>query len=98
MALSRKDVTFPAWVERIRDACLSEAVKEVLQARGTAIRSGALQDKNCLSAFRSADMTIEQIEYGRVQGKPACAKAATALRKFTTAAECAAPSATRRRR
>jgi hypothetical protein len=98
MPASRKDITFPPWVERLGDDCLAESVKEALLARSTAVRSGALKDKHCKPVFRSADTTIEQIEFGRVSGPLACTKAVTAMRKFATAAECAAPTVKTRRR
>lgn len=97
MPASRKDITFPSWVSALRDDCLTESVKEALLARNSALRSGALEDKNCAAAFRSADATIDQIEFGRVIGRVACQKATTAMRKFTVAAECALPTAKRAR-
>ncbi len=96
MPSSRKDVTFPDWVEAIDDECLSETVKEALQARSTAIRSGAKAHKNCRAALDSADKTLDQIEFGRISGSRACTKAVTAMRKYTVAAEYSAPSARRR--
>jgi len=93
MPASRKDIAFPEWVENIDDACLSEAVKEALIARSSAIRSGALKShKVCKAKFESAETTIEQIEFGRVTGAIACKKAATAMRKYAVADECAEPS------
>ena len=94
MPASRKNIMFPEWVENTPDACLSEALKEALLARNSAIGSGVLKSgKACKASFESAENTIEQIEFGRVHGSVACRKAATAMRKYTVAAECAEPTA-----
>jgi hypothetical protein len=94
MKLSRENrIRYPEWVESITDACLSGAVKEALKARDTAIESGALKDPGCRGALRSADTSLEQIQFGRVRDAVACRKAATAMRKYAVAGECAVPTA-----
>lgn len=95
MPARRREFYFPPWVERIDDTCLSEAVKEALIARDHALRSGATEHRGCRGVFKSAEKTLDQIEFARVMGSRACLKAATAVRKFTMAAECSAPSARR---
>jgi hypothetical protein len=91
MPARRRDFNFPAWVDALGDACLIETTKEALIARETAKRAGALENKRCREIFRSADATLDQIEFGRARDARACA--ATAVRKFTAAAGCRRPGA-----
>ena len=88
------------WTDDIEDDCLFEEVAEAIVARARAVRRGALDDdaEECAKAMRSGDRTLKQIEDGRVTGEAACKKAAVALRKFATAAECARPTARRKKK
>lgn len=85
----------PRWVDALDNDCLWETVREALQAKASAIRQGAEEHKACRAVMRSADKTIDAIEKGDVQGTEACKKAAVAVRKYSTALECARPSARR---
>jgi hypothetical protein len=93
--LHKKIFNWPEWVQSIEDPRLSATVREALFAGDTAVEAGAKKYKNCQRALRSAEQTLDQIRFGRVTGKAACRKAADAIRKFTTAAECAEPTAKR---
>jgi hypothetical protein len=68
------------WVNKIDDRCLRDVVLEALIARNAAVRANG-DDKT----IAAGDATLEQIEYGRVSGRRACRKAATAVRKFDEA-------------
>ena len=83
----------PEWVEELADVCLQTTVEEALWARHYAVRWGALEHKSCRAALASADATLQRIADRRVIGNSACKKAADALRKYNTAAECAHPTA-----
>lgn len=85
----------PAWVERLEDSCLQQTVIEALVARWTAIKNGAEHHRACKAALVSGKTILENIATGRVTGELACKRAADALRKFTTAVECAHPTAQR---
>lgn len=85
----------PAWVERLADPCLHTTIIEALVARQAAMAQGAPTHRPCRNVFEAAERTLDQIGLGRVTGKEACRKAADALRKYNTAAECAHPSAKR---
>ncbi len=87
---------WPEWVSEIKDHCLKDVVREVIVAHDKAVEAGAARYKNCRNALKSGEKTIEQIRYGRVTGLTACKTAADALRKLTSALECAEPTATRR--
>lgn len=89
-------LTVPAWVDALKDECLKTTVIEALVARKYATDHGAEDNRNCAAALRSADVTLDNIESGKLSGKPAWKKAADALRKYNTAGECAYPTATRR--
>ena len=86
-------IPWPLWVERIGSECLQTTVKEALHARDAAVDGGAERHTACARVLRAADATLDQIEFDRVTGRLACRKAADALRKFNTAAECAHPTA-----
>jgi hypothetical protein len=92
------ELVVPEWISGIEDACLREVIMEALVARFTAVQGGAELHAPCASALRSADSTMDQIRFGKYKGTPACRKAATAVRKYNTASECAHPTATRRSR
>ncbi len=89
------DFKLPEWVEEIalHNMCLYETVVEALFARHTALRNNAQQYKACAAVMRAADETLRQIAEGRIKGTVACKKAAIAVRKYTTAFECAHPTA-----
>lgn len=86
----------PKWVDELGDPCLQTVVVEALVARDFAEKYGAEKHPDCAAVFRSADTTLAQVADGRVTGDLAWRKASDALRKYTTAGECAHPSATRR--
>ena len=87
----KRKIPWPAWVNALDDMCLREGVREALTARETALSLGANKKQGCVGAFRSAETTLDQIEFGRVTGQAACKKAAVALRKYTNAVDCAVP-------
>ena len=95
MPAKTKHVQWPDWVEQLADPCLWETVREALVARGSAVKAGAERHASCRAALRAADQTLDAIADGRVIGQVACRKAAVAIRKYNTAAECAAPTARR---
>lgn len=99
MLPSRKmyEINLPEWIEEIHNQCLKEVVVEALYARSDAVRGGAEKHKPCASVLKSADTTMDSIRFGRVSGDTACKKAATAVRKYNTAGECAHPTASTRR-
>jgi hypothetical protein len=88
----KKTLSLPAWVDKLDDTCLETTVIEALVARDYAIRMGAERHKPCKSMLRAADATLDQIADGRIVGRLAWKRAADALRKYTSAAECAHPS------
>jgi len=90
-------IVVPAWVGCLDSSCLRELVAEALWARQYAVERGAEIDVTCRAVMKSADTTMEHIHDRRVTGDAACRKASAALRKYTTAAECALPTATRKR-
>ena len=85
----------PDWVTDLLriDRCLYEVVMDALVARFSA-RSEETCDI-CLSKFRSADKMMGKIRKERVTGREAWLKAAKAMRKYTVAAECVHPTASR---
>jgi hypothetical protein len=93
-----KEIGVPEWVDGLRDRGLRAVVAEALFARAFAIRHGAREHAKGVAALTSADTALDQIADGRVTGDLACRKAAGALRKYNTAAECAASTAIRRAR
>lgn len=90
-----EEASFPAWAEAIEDPCLRDVVLEAFVARRAAVLAGADRHRACRAALTSGDATMDQIRYGRYEGKSACRKAATAVRKYDTARECAKPTASR---
>jgi hypothetical protein len=93
----KKNLPMPTWVDRLDDRCLETAVVEALVARRSAIRQGAERSgPACRAALRAGDATLERIADGSIKGELAWKRAADALRKYTTAAECAMPTAMRR--
>ena len=86
---------YPKWVEDLDDECLKTGVIEALVARQSAIVHGALENRACKAVFSAAEATLDKIRDGSVTGEVAWKKADDALQKYTTARECAAPTATR---
>jgi hypothetical protein len=80
-------IVAPEWIERSDDPCLYTILLEALVARSFAIRWGAMHDKSARGALDAADLTLRQIEDGRVSGEIAWYKATAALRKYTQAGE-----------
>lgn len=89
MPLRAKDRKPPSWVEHVEDDCLYTSLIEVFGARSRALRWGALRYKPSAKAFNSAEMALQMIYDGRVQGPTAWKKASDALRKFNTAEQYA---------
>jgi hypothetical protein len=85
----------PDWVGQIEDDCLASLMMEVLVARHKAIEDGANHKLACRGHFRSAEATLEQLQYGRLKGRDAWKKASDALRKYSVARECAHPTSRR---
>jgi hypothetical protein len=91
----------PEWIHELResDPYLWEVVVEAWEARHAGVTRGALKHAKehpaCAAAWESADVTMEAVRDGRVTGANAYKKAAVAVRKFTVAAECAHPTASR---
>lgn len=98
MPARERNIIFPAWSEDLPDTCLRKVVRQAVIARSDAVDNGALKHKSCRAVFESADKTLDQIEFHRITGDIACTKAATALRKFNTAAECGHPTGSTLRR
>lgn len=91
------ELSAPEWVDAIEDECLWEIVMEAYVARLSATRRGADDDPSCDAVLRSGDTTMQMIRDGRIRGREECRKAASAVRKYNTAAECARPTASRTR-
>lgn len=92
MTKYEKGMTYPKWVSTIEDDCLHRIVRQVYLARQDAIEQGAPDMRTCTKPFQSGERTLESIRSGKVVGGLACRNAATALRKYNTASECALPS------
>lgn len=91
MPHKRRNVSFPKWIDDIDDDCLRVILEEAVVARRRVIRAGS-DNPRCRGAFRSAEATMDQLEYGRIRGAQAHKRATDAVRKYATALECATPS------
>jgi hypothetical protein len=92
-------LVIPSWVDGLGDECLRDTVLEALIAKHDADKAGVdpRADKDpCASAYRSGEETLAQIKHGRYDERQACRRAATAVRKYNTARECALPTARRK--
>ena len=97
--MPRRYITWDPWVDAlaVQDPCLGRVVREAIVAREAAMMAGAASrgsPRRCRRAFDSAEKTLDTIRLGRLQPNtdPARKRASDALRKFTDALECAAPS------
>jgi hypothetical protein len=98
--MPHKEVAFKPWVQEISavDQCLGRIVKEAMVARDAAVEAGAATkgaSRKCRAVFNSAENTIAAVRDGRIKpGSDAAWKRATdALRKYTSALDCADPRA-----
>jgi len=90
-----KFLKLPDWIESVHDDCLKAMLTEAMVARYTAVTGGAEQHRSCRNVLRAGDRTLDAIAHRQFTPRVACAKAATALRKFNTASECIHPTAKR---
>lgn len=92
-----KILKIPAWVDALDNGCLRETAVEALIVRDFAVKHGAENHAACKRVLVAADSTLDSVALGRVTGDLACRKAATALRKYNSAAECVHPTARKER-
>ena len=85
----------PEWIGELSngDDCLEEVLTEAWvageHARNAIRQRGSAAPRACASEMEAADGILEAIREGRVPSGRLAAKAAQAVRKFSTARECA---------